>query len=178
MKIKNIRPIGIRPVYDISVEDNHQYVLANGAICHNTGIMLSADNVWIVGRQQDKEGTEIMGYDFILNIEKSRYVKEKSKIPISVSFKKGINKWSGMVETALEGQYIAKPSNGWYQLVDRTSGEMIGDKMRLKEFEDSDTFWNNLLTKTDFPEFISNKYSIGAGGLMISDDDIIPEDND
>jgi len=55
-----------------------------------TGSYYSADNIYILGRQQEKEGTEIVGYNFIINVEKSRYVKEKSKIPIAVSFDGGI----------------------------------------------------------------------------------------
>ena len=51
-----------------------------------TGSYYGADNIWILGRQQDKDGTEIQGYHFVINVEKSRYVKEKSKIPITISF--------------------------------------------------------------------------------------------
>ena len=51
-----------------------------------TGSYYSADNIFILGRQQEKDGTELTGYNFIINVEKSRYVKEKSKIPVSVSF--------------------------------------------------------------------------------------------
>ena len=42
-----------------------------------TGSYYSADNIFILGRQQEKEGTEVVGYNFIINVEKSRYVKEK-----------------------------------------------------------------------------------------------------
>ena len=59
--------------------------------------IIPPDNIWIVGRQQDKSGTEIKGYHFIINIEKSRYVKEKSKIPISVSWEGGIQSYSGLL---------------------------------------------------------------------------------
>src|SRR5688572_7248158 len=47
-----------------------------------TGSYYSSDNIWIIGRQQEKEDKTIVGYHFIINIEKSRYVKEKSRIPI------------------------------------------------------------------------------------------------
>ena len=59
-----------------------------------TGSYYSADNIFILGRQQEKDGTEVVGYNFIINVEKSRYVKEKSKIPVSVSFDGGISCWS------------------------------------------------------------------------------------
>ena len=50
-----------------------------------TGVTYSANTVFFMGRQQEKKGTEIEGYNFILNVEKSRFVKEKSKLPISIS---------------------------------------------------------------------------------------------
>jgi hypothetical protein len=152
MKIKKIKEIGSRPVYDITVEGNHTYTLKNGVICHNTGIYYSADNIWIVGRQQDKEGTEIVGWNFIINIEKSRYVKEKTKIPISISYESGINKWSGFMDLALEGQYIAKPSNGWYQVVDRETGELVGQKYRKADIDNNSLFWNDIM------EFVKKQF--------------------
>ena len=53
-----------------------------------TGVYYSADNVWILGRRQDKDSEGLQGYNFIINVDKSRFVKEKSKIPINVSFDK------------------------------------------------------------------------------------------
>jgi hypothetical protein len=43
-------------------------------------LIIQPDNIFILGHQQEKDGTEIVGYNFIINVEKSRYVKEKSKI--------------------------------------------------------------------------------------------------
>ena len=79
---------------------NHTYqeigLFPKQIVSGGTGITYSADNVWIIGRQQDKVGTEIQGYHFVINVEKSRFVREKSKIPISVSWEGGIEKWSGL----------------------------------------------------------------------------------
>ena len=135
-----------------------------------TGIYYSADTIWILGRQQDKDGGEINGYHFIINVEKSRYVKEKAKIPITVSYDGGIKKWSGLLDLALEGGYIVKPSNGWYQLVDRTTGEVSGQKMRAADVEDNAAVWKELFTKTDFATWIKNKYSLVTGSLVSNDD--------
>jgi RecA/RadA recombinase len=131
-----------------------------------TGIYYSADTIWILGRQQDKDGTEINGYHFIINVEKSRYVKEKSKIPITVSYEGGIKKWSGLLDLAIEGGYVVKPSNGWYQLVDRSTGEMVGQKMRATDIEDNKDVWKKILSETDFAAWIKNKYSLVNGTLV------------
>ena len=59
---------------------NHTYkeigLFPKDVVSGGTGIYYSADNIWIVGRQQDKQGTEIKGYHFVINVEKSRYVKK------------------------------------------------------------------------------------------------------
>ena len=135
-----------------------------------TGVYYSADTIWILGRQQEKDGTEITGYNFVINVDKSRYVREKSKIPITVSFEGGIKKWSGLLDIALEGNYIAKPSNGWYQMVDRSTGELVGTKMRLKEIEDNKEIWLNLFDNTDFPNYIKNCFSL-TNTSMVSNGD-------
>jgi RecA/RadA recombinase len=152
---------------------NHTYMeigmFPKAIVGGGTGAMYSADNVYVLGRQQEKEGTEIVGYNFIINVEKSRYVKEKSKIPVSVSFEGGLSKWSGLLDVALESGHVIKPSNGWYSKVDKESGEIEAKKYRLKD-TDSKDFWMSILTSKSFYDFIKNKYSIGQGEVMMRDD--------
>jgi len=175
MKIAKITPVGKRKVYDLSVEEVQHYVLENKVVTHNTGIYYSADTIWILGRQQDKDADGIQGYHFIINVEKSRYVKEKSKIPITVSYEGGIKKWSGFLDLALEGGYVIKPSNGWYQLVDRSTGEVLGSKMRAADIEDNKDIWKQLLTNTDFAQWIKSKYTLVGGNLMMAEADDIED---
>ena len=152
---------------------NHTYMeiglYPKAIVGGGTGAMYSADNVYILGRQQEKDGTEIIGYNFIINVEKSRYVKEKSKIPVSVSFEGGLSKWSGLLEVALESGHVIKPSNGWYSKVDLETGVVEDKKYRIKD-TDSKDFWMSILTTKSFYDFIKNKYSIGQGEVMMRDD--------
>ena len=144
---------------------NHTYkeigLFPKDVVSGGTGIYYSADNIWIIGRQQDKVGTEIKGYHFVINVEKSRYVKEKSKIPISVSWEGGVQKWSGLLDVALEGQYVAKPSNGWYCKVSRETGELLEPKVREKGTLEEE-FWQPVFNDTDFKEYVQKRYTIGA----------------
>lgn len=160
MKIANITPIGKQKVYDLSVEEVEHYVLENGVVTHNTGIYYSADNIWIVGRRQNKTGAEVTGYDFIINVEKSRYVKEKSKIPISVSWDGGVERYSGLLDVALASGHVFKPSNGWYQKVDTATGEALGKRVRQSDTLTSE-FWEGIIDDGSFREFMRNQYSIG-----------------
>ena len=142
---------------------NHTYqeigLFPKAVVSGGTGIYYSADNIWILGRQQDKVGTEIKGYHFVINVEKSRYVKEKSKIPISVSWDGGVQQWSGLLDVAMSGNYVSKPSPGWYVRVDKSTGELVEPKVREKDTLNEE-FWKPILEETDFKQYITNKYSI------------------
>jgi RecA/RadA recombinase len=143
---------------------NHTYkeigLFPKDIVGGGTGIYYSADNIWILGRQQDKVGTEVKGYRFIINVEKSRYVKEKSKIPITVSWEGGVHRFSGLLDVAIVGGYVVKPSNGWYCVVDKETGEMVGGKVRLADTLEEE-FWKPVFDNTDFADFLKSQYSMG-----------------
>jgi len=151
---------------------NHTYkeigLFPKDIVGGGTGIYYSADNIWILGRQQDKKGTEIQGYHFVINVEKSRYVKEKSKIPITVSWDGGVRNYSGLLDVALAGGYVTKPSNGWYAKVDMETGE-VGGKVRYDQTLEKE-FWEPIFAETDFKEFLKKQYSIGYKSEVDMDD--------
>ena len=165
MKIKSIKAVGKKEVYDLSVADVEHYVLENGIITHNTGPMYSADTVFIIGKRQIKDGTELQGYQFVLNAEKSRTVKEKSKFFIDVKFDGGIDPYSGLLEMALELGFVVKPKNGWYsrEFVDTNTGEMVREQ---KSWRAKDTscidFWGPVFKHEPFRLAIKNRYQLGA----------------
>lgn len=150
---------------------NHTYkeigMFPKDIVGGGTGSYYSADNIFILGRQQEKEGTEVIGYNFIINVEKSRYVKEKSKIPVTVSFDGGISKWSGLLDLALESGHVVKPSNGWYSKVDN-DGVVEDKKYRIKE-TDTKEFWLPILKNKTFQKFVEDKYRISTGNIMQED---------
>lgn len=143
---------------------NHTYqtqeMFSKAVVSGGTGIYYSANDIWILGRRQVKTGTEITGYDFVINIEKSRSVKEKSKIPISVSWEGGVEKYSGLLEVALAGGYAMKPSNGWYEGVNPATGEILTKKSRMADTLQPE-FWSRILGETTFKEFVKHQFTIG-----------------
>jgi RecA/RadA recombinase len=167
---------------------NHTYqeigMFPKAVVSGGTGIYYSADAIWIIGRQQDKVGQEIQGYHFIINVEKSRHVKEKSKIPVSVSFDGGIVKWSGLMEIAEKGGYLTKPKVGWYEAMNPETGEVISEKlMRAKEVNDNKDFWLMMFEKTNLSQYIKKSFTMGAQGAIMRDDtidevDTVIDDND
>ena len=161
---------------------NHTYkeigLFPKDVVSGGTGIYYSADNIYIIGRRQQKTGTEVTGYEFVINVEKSRFVREKSKIPVEVSWEAGISKWSGLLDMALESGHVIKPSNGWYQKQNPETGEIVPEaKVRLKDTQTKE-FWLPILQDKTFSDWIRNRYTIGAVDMMsaeVSDEDIEKE---
>jgi RecA/RadA recombinase len=153
---------------------NHTYkeigMFPKDIVGGGTGSYYSADNIFIIGRQQEKDGQEITGYNFIINVEKSRYVKEKSKIPVTVSFNGGISRWSGLLDLALESKHVVKPSNGWYSKVNVKTGEVEDKKYREKD-TDTKEFWFDILADPSFAEFIESKYRVASSEIINYEDE-------
>jgi len=160
---------------------NHTYqemgLFPKAIVSGGTGIYYSADNIWIIGRQQEKTGAEVTGYNFVINVEKSRFVREKSKVPISVSWEGGIERFSGLLDVALAGNYVAKPSVGWYCRVDKETGELVDPKVRAKDTLEED-FWKPIFEGTDFKQFVQGHYQIGHKPLLDVNLDLQTAEND
>ena len=154
---------------------NHTYkeigMFPKDVVSGGTGVYYSADNIFIIGRQQEKDTTGITGYNFIINIEKSRYVREKTKIAVEVSFEGGISKWSGLMDVALAGGFVTKPSNGWYSRKDEDQ------KFRMKDTYTKE-FWLPIISSGDFQQYIETKFKSAGSNLMtgnLSEEDIEKE---
>lgn len=134
-----------------------------------TAIMLSGDNVWIITRRQEKDkDKKIKGYNFTINVEKSRYVREKSKIPIVVNYETGVNKWSGLFDMALETEYIKKVGPNKYSIIDPETNLIDKDvTYSQEELAENDEVWEMILEKTDFKETLHQRYAMEGTGSSI-----------
>jgi hypothetical protein len=156
---------------------NHTYktleLYSKDVVGGGTGSYYSADNIFILGRQQEKEGTELIGYNFIINVEKSRHVREKSKIPVTVRHDGGISTWSGLLDMALESGHVVKPSNGWYSRVDE-DGVVEDKKFRIKD-TDTKEFWLPVIQNKSFQEWVKTTYQVATGAIMSTGESIEEE---
>jgi hypothetical protein len=144
--LKDIPLVQISHTYQ-SLELFSKEILSGG-----TGITYSSNTIIFVGKSQEKDGTDIIGWNFTLNIEKSRYVREKSKIPILVTYESGINKYSSVFELAEEFGFITKPSQGWY--------EYKGNKSRRKDIESNLDIMEEIIKDTKFQQLVESKYKL------------------
>lgn len=138
-----------------------------------TGMYYAADTIWIVGRQQEKVEGNVAGYNFILNVEKSRFVKEKSKLAISVKLDEGIEQYSGLLEIAIDGGFIEKPSPGWYVKIDKTTPKGV-NKVVHSKVREADTkteeFWRDILANEEFDEYVRKRFELAFGEILETPD--------
>lgn len=147
---------------------NHVYVEIGGGpysktvIPGGTSMTYSSNTIFIITKSQekDKDG-DLEGWKFTINIHKSRYVKEKSKLPFRVLYSGGIQKYSGMLDIALEGNFIQKPKNGWYAIVNQETGELSDKNFRAKDFE-TDEIAGVLISTQKFKEYVKDTFKLGS----------------
>ena len=150
---------------------NHTYqemaLYPKAIMSGGTGGMYSANQVFIIGKAQEKDDDVLVGYKFTINIEKSRFVKEKSQLPFTVTYEKGINRWSGLLELAEQSGHITKPQKGWYAKVD--SDGVIEEKNYRKTDTDNREFWQDILTDKRFNDFLETKFRV-SNNIMIQEE--------
>jgi RecA/RadA recombinase len=143
---------------------NHTYkeigLFPKNIVSGGTGIYYSANQIFIISKAQEKDGTDLAGFKFTINIEKSRYVKEKSKLPFKVLYDSGIQKWSSLFELALESGHLTKANQGWYNMVNMDTGEIIEPKRRAKDIEQDDEFFEGLVADPRFNNYIESKFKL------------------
>jgi len=119
---------------------------------------VSSAIVKTTSQAKDKDGNDVIGKVVTAISEKGRYVKPHTKLKYLIRFDGGIHPYFGILDDALEGGYVDKPSNGWY-----TRPCVENDKKwREKEiWENAKEFWLSVFKNTDFKEYIKLKYSLG-----------------
>lgn len=157
MQIKSIKRIDSFPLYDITVTPDHNYVLFNGVITHNSGALYSANNVLFLSKSKDKDGKDVTGFTFKLKAEKSRFIREGATFTMNVSFDEGIDKYSDLFEFALESGAIISPSKGYYQKAEKYNDPK---KYRRGDFERNDDMWVEIISDPEFISAYEQKYKM------------------
>jgi RecA/RadA recombinase len=168
LTIKNIPLVAINHTYKT------QEMYSKDVVSGGTGGIYNSENIWIIGRQQDKTDKDgLLGYHFVIKVEKSRYVREGSKIPITVSFGSGIDQWSGLWELAEEFGYI-KPSKIQGKMQGYvTIGDALDEPIKKDALITSKNFYQSLLQDKAFVDFIEKKYLLESDRPMFDDGDVI-----
>lgn len=178
LTMKDIPMVVINHVYDDTSGNSRSPILGGGS-----GMVYACNTIWVIGKEQETEGEgvkkQFLGSTFVVNIEKSRFIKDKVKFRIKVLFGKGMYRWSGLFDEAVSGGYITQ-SGAWCSRVDPKTGEVLNDgkKFYRKDVEHVGDFWKEMFKTTDFAEFIQNKYKLDNGVTLDMSEDVDFEDFD
>lgn len=138
------------------------------------GVMLSSNEVFIVGKRQIKEGTNIIGWQFILNAEKSRDIRERAAIPFEVTYDGGMDRYSGLLDIGIASGFVLKPKQGWY-----TRKTVEGDKNWRRKETSTAEFWDPLLNDPEFKSAVADMYKLNGGNTLLQSriDSMLVEDD-
>lgn len=157
----NIRDI---PVFVInSFYESMDNKFADPTIKGGKQSVLSSDAVWFVSRAMDQDKDkesgkkELKGWFFTYKALKSRFVKEKSKFEVHVTYDGGIDFSSGILELAIEGGFI-KQSGSWYEFDDRLKGDDFQKKFMRSQM--TKEHFNRVLEDPEFDVFTREKYMV------------------
>ena len=119
-----------------------------------SGLKYAASSIIYLGKRKDKEGTEVVGNIIHCKNYKSRLTKENAQIDVKLTYKKGLDRYYGLLELAEEAGIIKKVSTR-YELPDGTKvfGKNIND-------EPEKYFTKEILDKID--EQARKKFSYGS----------------
>lgn len=161
---KDLPCVIVNHIYN-SLETYSKVIIPGG-----TAVTYLANQIFVISKSQEKNAAgDIEGWTFTINIEKSRFVKEKSKLPFTVRYKGGIGKYSGLLELALDAKLLAKPKMGWYAEVDQETGEIIEPNLREKDLMTKDSIWEKIIANPKFNEYLKDKFQIASGSLIQED---------
>ena len=175
-KVKSIKLVGRETVQDIETKC-HNYILGNDLISHNTmdaysddaipggkGIYFASSSiVQSTSKAKDKDSDgEISGAIVTAKTRKGRLAKEHSKLKYLIRYDGGLDPFYGLLDIALEGGFITKPTVGWYQK------EGDEKKYREKEIYTKD-FWSSIIQNEEFKSYVEKAFSFRQNEIKDED---------
>lgn len=102
---------------------------------------------------------DIVGAIITAVTRKGRFVKEYSKLKYLINYDGGINPFYGLLDIALEGGFITKPTIGWYQ--------KEGDEKKYREREIyNKEFWKDIISNPEFKEYIKKSFAFTQDNII------------
>lgn len=168
LEIKSIKKVGKKKVFDLEVA-NHgsNYILENGVISSNSGLIYAADVILTLSKSQEKEGTTHTGVNILCTAFKSRLSKEKTQVRVKLLFASGLEKYSGLLEIAEEAGIFTKKGNKFEIPIKELEGKSYFGKSINKDPEKF--FTPEILDKID--EWTQANFSYGSNTVVTVNDE-------
>jgi len=119
-----------------------------------SGLKYAASTIIYLGKRKEKIGTEVVGNIIHCKIYKSRITKENAQIDVKLTYKKGLDKYYGLLQLGEEAGIFKKVSTR-YEMPDgsKVFGKTIND-------EPEKYFTKEVLDKID--EHANQKFTYGS----------------
>jgi hypothetical protein len=81
----------------------------------------------------------------------------------------------------MESGHLCKANQGWYNVVDQNTGEVIEPKRRAKDIEKDDEFFEGLIECPKFKAFIERRFKLNnleKDDVNVREDDLIESDTE
>lgn len=105
IKVKSIKPTGeTKKVYDIQVDDTANYILKDGVVSHNSGIIFASSIVVASEKfklkedREGKKGTDVLGIRSKFKVMKTRYGRPYEVANTHIRFDTGLEPFSGCLD--------------------------------------------------------------------------------
>ncbi len=126
------------------------------------GLIYASDVIIMLSKAKEKEGKEQIGVILSLNLNKSRYMPEGKKVKLLLLFKKGIYKYSYLLDLGLQYDVIVKEGNS-YIFPDGQKG------MKKAVLKNGREFFNQA-NLTELQLAIKSAFEFGKGSDDITED--------
>lgn len=119
VKIVKKESVGVKPVYDLCVPDQHHYILDSGVVSHNSGFIYASSIVVAMGKfklKTNEDGVKtstVRGIRSSCKIMKTRYSKPFENIELEIPYSTGMDPYSGLF-TFFEGKGALKREGNSY----------------------------------------------------------------
>jgi RecA/RadA recombinase len=145
----NIPMIMTNHTYDVIGSMFPQKEMGGGS-----GLKYAASSIIYLSKRKEKDGTEVIGNIIHCKNYKSRLTKENAQIDVKLTYKKGLDKYYGLLELGEEAGIFKKVSTR-YEMPDgsKVFGKNIND-------EPEKYFTKEVLDKID--EYAKRKFSYGS----------------
>lgn len=157
------------------VVTNHTYAVVGAYMPTKTmgggdGLKYAASTIVFLSKSQDKDGTEVVGNIIKCKLEKSRFTREKSMVETKLSFTKGLDRYHGLTDLAVEAG-IWKSQGGRIEVHDgrKVFGKNIANNP-------SDFFTEDVLKQLD--NYCKSKYNYGSDEVVEQVEELEEEINE
>jgi len=169
LNIKNIPCIILNTMY-LTMEKYAKTIVKGGG-----GSVLASENIFLIGKRQVKDNKELLGFDFVLKAFKSRYCKENSVLPVTITFDGGIDLNSGILDVAIFLGFVISPKVGFFALAGTEAVLNKSKSTKNKECWEipckrkkmlKQPFFDALLADEEFRKAAENMYSLSSNKLL------------